>query len=70
MGESSNPKAAAMDALRASYEKLVSSSQENVNVERVATIAKARDLIATFETPMESIIWMAWAEVCCPPSSQ
>ena len=59
MDDSSNPKAAAMDALRTSYEKLVSSSQENVNAERVTTIAKARDLIASLETPMESIIWMA-----------
>ena len=58
----------AMDALQSSYNDLLSSSQEDVNVKRVATIAKARDLIATLETPLESIIWMAWAEVRILPT--
>ena len=57
----------AMDALQSGYNDLMSSSQEDVDAARVATIAKARDLIATLETPLESIIWMAWAEVCILP---
>lgn len=60
----------AMDALQSGYNDLMSSSQEEVDAARVATIAKARDLIAILETPLESIIWMAWAEVCIfPPQS-
>ena len=30
---------------------------------RVSLIARARALIASLETPMESVTWMAWAEV-------
>ncbi len=57
----------AMDALQSGYNDLMSSSQEDLDVARVATIARARDLIASLETPLESIIWMAWAEVWFPP---
>ncbi len=59
----------AMDALQSGYNDLMSSSQEDLDVARLATIAKARDLIASLETPLESIIWMAWAEVWFPPPS-
>ena len=27
-------------------------------------ITKARSLIATLETPVETVTWIAWAEVC------
>ena len=54
----------AMDALQSSYNDIRCSNREDVDKARVTTIAKARDLIATLETPLESIIWMAWAEVC------
>ncbi len=69
-----NPKPAAtrnaMNALQSGFNDLVSSSPEGVDAARVATISKARDLIATLETPLESIIWMAWAEVgILPPQS-
>ena len=30
---------------------------------RVSLIARARSLIASLETPIESVTWMAWAEV-------
>ena len=30
---------------------------------RTELIARARSLISALETPIESIIWMAWAEV-------
>ncbi len=58
----------AMDALQSGYDEFMSSGLEDKDAARVATIAKARDLIATLETPLESIIWMAWAEVCILPS--
>ena len=32
-------------------------------VARTSLIAKARSLIAALETPMETITWIAWAEV-------
>lgn len=57
----------AMDALQSGYNELVSSGPKDRDAARVATIARARDLIATLETPLESIIWMAWAEVCILP---
>lgn len=57
----------AMDALQTGYNDLMSSSQEDLDAARLATIAKARDFIASLETPLESIIWMAWAEVCFRP---
>lgn len=57
----------AMDALQTGYNDLMSSSQEDLDAARLATIAKVRDLIASLETPLESIIWMAWAEVWFPP---
>jgi len=57
----------AMDALQTGYNDLMSSSQEDLDAARLATIAKARDFIASLETPLESIIWMAWAEVWFPP---
>ena len=56
-----------MEALQSSYNDLTSGSQEKVDAVRLTTIAKARDLIATLETPLESIIWMAWAEVRISP---
>ena len=71
-GYTSRPAAvhSTMDALQSSYNDLMSGSQEEVDAKRVATIAKARDLIATLETPLESIIWMAWAEVrILPPKA-
>ena len=41
-----------------------SSSQEQINEKtRQAIIATARDLTTSSETPLESILWMAWAEV-------
>ena len=33
------------------------------NAARTGLIAKARSLIAALESPVESITWMAWAEV-------
>lgn len=57
----------AMDALQHGYNDFMSSSQEDFDAARLATITKARDLIASLETPLESIIWMAWAEVMLPP---
>ena len=53
----------AMDALKSAHSDLMSGSRGDMNANRVDTISKARDLIATLETPLESIIWMAWAEV-------
>ena len=53
----------AMDALQSSYSAFVSSNSDSSEKHRVTTVAKARDLIASLETPLESIIYMAWAEV-------
>lgn len=57
----------AMEALQSVYNEFVSGGPEGKDTARVAVIAKARDLIASLETPLESIIWMAWAEVRSPP---
>ena len=53
-----------MVGLQSTYADFVASSPGDDDAKRVATIAKARELIASLETPLESIIWMAWAEVC------
>ena len=41
--------------------QLLSKGQDGARTE---LITKARSLIAALETPIETIIWMAWAEVC------
>ena len=66
--DTSNPvKGSTMDAamlsLQSVYNQVLSSGHDGADKARVAMIAKARDLIAALETPLESIIWMAWAEV-------
>ena len=53
----------AMEKLQSIYKEQMSGSQEQANEARLAMIATARDLITSLETPIESIIWMAWAEV-------
>ena len=63
---SSSATRSAMEKLQSIYkdQKSSSSSQDQVNEEaRQAMIATARDLITSLETPLESILWMAWAEV-------
>ena len=63
---SSSATHSAMEKLQSIYkdQKSSSSSQDQVNEEaRQAMIATARDLITSLETPLESILWMAWAEV-------
>ena len=57
----------AMEKLQSIYKEQMSGSQEQVNEARLAMIATARDLITSLETPLESIIWMAWAEVSNHP---
>ena len=53
----------AMGKLQSIYQEQMSGSKEQVNQARLAMIATARDLITSLEAPLESIIWMAWAEV-------
>ena len=52
-----------MNSLQSVYDQILSGSHDGADKARVALIAKARDLIAALETPLESIIWMACAEV-------
>ncbi|MCJ1385013.1 hypothetical protein MMC17_008131 [Xylographa soralifera] len=51
-----------MDSLQSVYGQFLSGHHDGADKARVALIATARDLIAALETPLESIIWMAWAE--------
>ncbi|MCJ1398246.1 hypothetical protein MMC11_001443 [Xylographa trunciseda] len=51
-----------MNSLQSAYEQFVAGSHDGADTARVDLIAKAHDLIAALETPLESIIWMAWAE--------
>ena len=64
---SSSATRSAMEKLQSIYQEHISrgsSSLEHINEEaRQAMIATARDLIASLETPLESILWMSWAEV-------
>ena len=56
----------AIQKLQSIYQDQISGSHshETINEEaRLAMKAIARDLISSLETPLESILWMAWAEV-------
>ena len=46
----------AMNSLQSVYEQFMSGSRDGTDTVRVDLIAKARDLIAALETPLESII--------------
>ncbi|MCJ1476775.1 hypothetical protein MMC13_005444 [Lambiella insularis] len=54
--------ASAMESFQLVYNRVSSDSQVEADKARMAMIAQARDFIAALETPLESIIWMAWAE--------
>ena len=60
----SSATSSAMEKLQSLYRERMSGNQEQVNEARLAMVATARDLITSLETPLESILWMAWAEVC------